>query len=72
VRCKTCHYSLLNLTKHRCPECGRPFDPRDASTFDVTVRAGLWANVVIRLACIAGPIAMLLILIYRWGSIGFG
>jgi hypothetical protein len=33
VRCKTCHYSLANLTEHRCPECGRPFDPHDPSTF---------------------------------------
>ena len=34
VRCKTCHYSLTNLTKHRCPECGKPFDPNDPSSFD--------------------------------------
>jgi hypothetical protein len=37
VRCKTCHYSLENLTgpPHRCPECGAPFDPRDNYTFEV-------------------------------------
>jgi hypothetical protein len=36
VRCKTCHYSLENLTgpPHRCPECGRAFDPNDASTVE--------------------------------------
>jgi hypothetical protein len=36
VRCKTCHYSLENLTgpPHRCPECGRAFDPNVWSTFD--------------------------------------
>ena len=28
MRCKTCHYSLANLTEHRCPECGRAFDPQ--------------------------------------------
>jgi hypothetical protein len=33
VRCKTCHYSLANLTEHRCPECGASFDPNDPSTY---------------------------------------
>jgi uncharacterized paraquat-inducible protein A len=35
VRCKTCHYSLMGLTEHRCPECGTPFDPNDPSTFEI-------------------------------------
>ena len=39
MRCKTCHYSLENLTEHRCPECGTPFDPNDPATFDTVVRA---------------------------------
>jgi hypothetical protein len=34
MRCKTCHYSLANLTEHRCPECGRAFDPNDPNTFE--------------------------------------
>jgi hypothetical protein len=38
VQCKTCHYSLENLAEHRCPECGRAFDPNDESTFDCGVR----------------------------------
>jgi hypothetical protein len=33
MRCKTCRYSLSKLTEHRCPECGRAFDPNDPSTF---------------------------------------
>ena len=35
MRCKNCHYSLANLTgpPHRCPECGREFDPDDPDTF---------------------------------------
>jgi hypothetical protein len=23
----SCNYDLSNLTEHRCPECGNPFDP---------------------------------------------
>lgn len=33
VRCLTCHYDLRKLTERRCPECGRAFDPDDASTY---------------------------------------
>jgi len=33
VRCLDCNYSLKNLTEHRCPECGRAFDPNDPLTF---------------------------------------
>ena len=33
MRCLDCHYSLKNLTEHRCPECGRAFDPLDARTY---------------------------------------
>jgi len=36
VRCLTCHYDLKNLTAHRCPECGRAFDRKDASTFETS------------------------------------
>lgn len=34
MRCKNCHYSLANLTEHRCPECGNAFDPNDPTTFE--------------------------------------
>jgi hypothetical protein len=38
VRCLSCKYDLSNLTPtegvHRCPECGRAFDPNDSDTFD--------------------------------------
>ena len=33
MRCLSCNYDLRNLPEHRCPECGREFDPNDASTF---------------------------------------
>jgi len=31
----SCHYDLKNLTEHRCPECGREFDPINPNTFDI-------------------------------------
>lgn len=27
--CPDCEYNLTGLTENRCPECGKPFDPRD-------------------------------------------
>jgi hypothetical protein len=33
VWCANCFYSLHGLTEHRCPECGRPFNPDDPRTF---------------------------------------
>jgi hypothetical protein len=35
MRCKCCHYPLEHLTAHRCPECGREFDPNDPHTFEL-------------------------------------
>jgi rRNA maturation protein Nop10 len=49
MRCKSCHYSLKNLTEHRCPECGREFDPNDPSTFDPENRQWIRA---IHLSCL--------------------
>lgn len=33
MRCKGCCYPLEGLTTHRCPECGRHFDPNFESTY---------------------------------------
>ncbi len=35
MHCLDCGYDLRHLTEPRCPECGRPFDPGDESTFHV-------------------------------------
>ncbi len=31
--CLTCDYDLRGLPEHRCPECGRAFDPSHPETF---------------------------------------
>jgi hypothetical protein len=31
-----CYYNLHGLIEHRCPECGRRFDPADPATFSRT------------------------------------
>ena len=33
MRCKRCGYDLRDLGEHRCPECGRPFDPQRPKTW---------------------------------------
>ena len=33
MSCLGCEYSLDGLAEHRCPECGRPFDPEDSTSF---------------------------------------
>jgi hypothetical protein len=68
VRCKTCHYSLMNLTEHRCPECGKPFDPNDQSTFAVasaTPPAGLLR--LLALAAAAYFLGFIIVYICRSG-----
>lgn len=33
--CLSCDYDLTALPAHRCPECGRAFDPDDPTSFAV-------------------------------------
>jgi hypothetical protein len=39
LRCLSCKYDLRNLSEHRCPECGREFDPNDVRTFKTASRS---------------------------------
>jgi hypothetical protein len=40
ARCRDCGYALRGLSDGRCPECGRSFDPADATTMDLGRRPG--------------------------------
>ena len=65
MRCKTCHYSLENLTEHRCPECGRAFDPADPRTFLSASNAVLQRSLTVQ-DSVAG-ILMLILLVAALG-----
>jgi hypothetical protein len=70
VRCKTCHYSLEGLTgpPHRCPECGRKFDPTDVNTFETNAsqRAAAVRRALITLALIYGIMVVILVSFVRF------
>jgi hypothetical protein len=51
--CRSCQYELVGLNKGRCPECGRPFDPADPTTFQAR-RRGLHALLGIGLSLVIG------------------
>lgn len=38
IYCLDCRYCLYGLREHRCPECGRGFDPEDSTTYSATVK----------------------------------
>lgn len=40
MRCLSCKYDLSRLSKRRCPERGRAFDPNDRRTFAETAHSG--------------------------------
>jgi hypothetical protein len=47
VRCLSCKYDLSKLTEHRCPECGRAFDPNDRKTFNAGRRLLSWRRIAL-------------------------
>ena len=42
-RCLRCGYIIENLHTDRCPECGKAFDPNDASTYSDKLPFIAWA-----------------------------
>ena len=56
--CSSCQYDLTGLGTGCCPECGRPFDPADPTTFE-TRRRGLQAILGVGLALVIGIAAIL-------------
>src|SRR6266446_4734126 len=70
ARCLACYYLLRDLGEARCPECGRPFDPKNPRTFTTRppfVRWKFWLPSL--LLSIAGG---LLIWIVLFASAGVG
>ena len=46
--CLTCDYPLRDLAGHRCPECGREFDPTDADTMHLGRPRGRIARMLVQ------------------------
>jgi len=60
--CRACGYSLRGLDSPRCPECGRPFDRFDPSSFAFGELNG-WVS-----SSVAAVAAILNVAV--WGSLG--
>ena len=62
VRCKTCHYSLAGLIgpPHRCPECGKEFDPTVPHSF---LTAAQLRSVRMHRYAIAAGVGLLVVMI---------
>ena len=54
MHCLDCGYNLHHLTEHRCPECGRGFDPKDRKSWGTPD-----APTIIRMARWLGRTALL-------------
>lgn len=46
--CLNCNYPLRGLVEPRCPECGRPFDPTDATTMNIGRPLSSWCRARLR------------------------
>lgn len=72
-RCLECAYCLIGLTEKRCPECGRPFDLADASTFTLRPPLVLWRLWLpgVGLAILSG-IIVFVVSLAGGGGVGWG
>src|SRR3954468_23040875 len=46
--CLTCNYALRGLESHRCPECGREFDPDEPLSMNLGLPRGRLALMLLR------------------------
>lgn len=75
ARCLGCDYLLIGLSEHRCPECGRAFDPADETTFSTKTRSQrrrqLAKNLVVPLSLFYGAaISLTIFLIFLHPRLG--
>ena len=71
ARCLDCRYPLKGLLEHRCPECGREFNPDDPSTFDsglVRRRPSLFAVLLIATCSFVAVWWYMLITKWAWAD----
>src|SRR3990172_6384993 len=69
ARCRSCYYVLENLESDCCPECARPFDPRDPTSF--TTKAPFvgwvfWLPALVLSA--AGGLLVMAVLVFGMGQ----
>ena len=64
MRCLSCKYDLAQLTEHRCPECGRAFDPNDSTTFERHHRNGTLIDVILGASMLLGFVVIVLLTLW--------
>lgn len=71
--CQQCGYNLAGLAEHRCPECGRAFDPVNERTTDrVANERRHWRRINTAFLVMATyPVVCVIVLYLTWGVIGY-
>ena len=74
MRCLSRKYDLSHLTggnggEHRCPECGRAFDPNDPHSYETPLSALRAKDRTVGIVVIALIIVVLGVVLTCWGSV---